>query len=127
MKLVKNEKKYWNFIRTLRNDDRVKPGFIDQGFISKQEHEDFMKKHSDEYYICLVDGIPAGFVGSIMGDIRVATSPDYQGQGVGKFMISEIDLKFPESYAKVKTENKASLGLFESCGFKKRYFILEKE
>ena len=42
-------------------------------------------------------------------------------------MISQILLKFPNSYAKVKTENKASLSVFESCGFKKKYFILEKD
>jgi len=126
-KLVKNEKKYWSFIRELRNDTRVKSGFISQQHISSEEHEDFMNSYGDQYYICLIDDTPAGFVGSIKGDIRVATSPDYQGHGVGKFMISEILLKFPDSYAKVKTRNKASLALFESCGFKKKYFILERE
>lgn len=125
--LVKNEKKYWNFIRSLRNNPRVKEGFIEQQYITKNQHEKFMMKHGDKYYICLIDNTPAGFVGSIDGDIRVATDPSYQGMGVGKFMISEILLKFPGSYAKVKTENKASLGLFKSCGFKKKYFILEKE
>lgn len=126
-RLVKNEQKYWPFIRKLRNDKRVKEGFVSQQHISEEDHEDFMKDHGDKYYICLVGDVPAGFAGSIMGDIRVATDPCYQGKGVGKFMISEILLKFPDSYAKVKTENKASLALFESCGFKKKYFILERE
>ena len=125
--LVKNEKKYWNFIRSLRNNTIVKEGFVDQRHITTEQHEKFMNKHGDKYYICLIENIPVGFVGSIAGDIRVATHPDFQGKGIGKFMISQILLKFPNSYAKVKTENKASLSLFESCGFKKKYFILEKD
>ena len=74
-----------------------------------------------------MDGNPAGYVGQISDDIRVATHPDYQGKGVGTFMISELMNKFPDSIAKVKIENKASLRLFEKCGFKKKYYILEKE
>ena len=46
--------------------------------------------------------------------------------GVGKFMINEIMKIFPKSYAKVKIENEASLKLFESCGFEKKYYVLEK-
>ena len=37
--LVKNEKKYWNFIRSLRNDSRVKEGFVEQQHITKNQHE----------------------------------------------------------------------------------------
>ena len=33
----------------------------------------------------------------------------------------------PASEAKVKIENEASIKLFESCGFKKKYYILERE
>jgi GNAT superfamily N-acetyltransferase len=126
LKLVKNQEKYWNFIRNLRNNLKVKNGFIEQDHISKDEHWSFMSNYGHNYYVCLADEQPAGFVGSINGDIRVATSPDYQGKGIGKFMINEIMLKFPNSYAKVKLNNQASLSVFESCGFKKKYLILER-
>ena len=42
-------------------------------------------------------------------------------------MINEIMKIHPNAFAKVKLENKASLKLFESCGFKKKFYILEKE
>ena len=63
----------------------------------------------------------------ISNDIRVATHPDFQGKGVGTFMINEITNHFPLSFAKVKINNEASLKLFEKCGFKKKYYILEKD
>ena len=124
--LLPNNKKYWEFIRGLRNHSDVKKGFINQKHISLHEHTEFMKKYGHLFYICLVAATPVGYVGVIDGDIRVATHPDYQGKGIGKFMIEEIMIKFPDSYAKIKVDNDASLKLFKSCGFEKKYYILEK-
>ena len=126
MKLIINKLRYWEFIRNLRNHPVVKLGFVQQDDINPDDHKNFMNKSGKKYYICLVDNTPAGFVGQINGDIRVATHPDFQGKGVGKFMINEIMKKHPDSFAKVKVENEASTKMFESCGFKKKYFILEK-
>ena len=125
MRLVENNPKYWEFIRNLRNDRRVKTGFIQQKYITKDEHINFMDTYNDN--ICLIEEVPAGYVGQIEGDIRVATHPDFQGKGVGKYMINQLMKDFPNSVAKVKVENEPSLRLFESCGFKKKYHILEIE
>ena len=126
MDFVKNQEKYWEFIRQLRNDERVKGGFIKQEHITQESHLKYMEKYCNNFYICLIDKNPAGYVGVIDRDIRVATHPDYQGKGVGKFMINALMKLYPDSLAKVKIENKASLRLFEACGFTKKYYILEK-
>ena len=42
-------------------------------------------------------------------------------------MINKLVELVPGALAKVKLDNKASLCLFEKCGFKKKYYILEKE
>jgi len=126
MKLVKNEPKYYEFIRHLRNNEVVKKGFIEQEEISPQQHEKFMAKYGSLYYVCLLDSQPVGFVGQIENDIRVATHPDYQGRSVGSFMINELMKLHPMAVAKVKIKNEASLRLFEKCGFEKKYYILER-
>jgi len=117
---------YWEFVRLLRMDPRVAHGFIEQADITPEQQIDYMSKHWKEYFICLVDDIPAGYVGSVDGDIRVCTSPAFQGMGVGKFMIDYIIFRYPESYAKVKIDNEPSLKAFEACGFKKQFYILKK-
>ena len=127
MEFVRNEKKYWEFIRLLRNDDRVKSGFIQQEAIERDQHEEYMSKNGDKFYLCLVYGEPAGYVGVIEDDIRVATHPDYQKMGVGLFMIKQVTKVFPGAIAKVKLENEASVKLFERAGFKKRYYLMEKD
>jgi len=126
MELRENEEKYWEFIRLLRTHEDIKQGFIQQGEISPNNHVTYMEKYGRMYYICVIDGQPAGFVGVIDNDIRVATHPDFQKRGVGKFMINELMKQHPEAIAKVKIENEASVRLFESCGFTKKYYLLEK-
>ena len=125
MQLVKNNYLYWEFIRHLRNLDGVREGFIQQQAITKPQQQAYMSQYNDCFYICLYKGEPAGYIGIIDDDIRVATHPDYQGKGVGSFMVKQIKKKYPSSVAKVKVENKASLNLFTKCGFKIKYYLLE--
>ena len=40
--------------------------------------------------------------------------------------INKLVKMYPDAFAKVKVDNESSLKLFESCGFKKKYYILEK-
>jgi len=127
MELVSNDPQYWEFIRTLRNMDGVREGFIQQAYITAEVHEKHIKNHGHLYYICIEDRVPVGYVGVIDNDIRVATHPDHQKKGVGKFMISELVKNRPTAIAKIKIENTASVALFEACGFVKKYYILEQE
>ena len=127
LKLVKNSPKYWEFIRRLRNMDGVCQGFIQQEEITEIEQATYMLEHNNDFWLCLVEKIPAGFVGVIDYDIRVATHPDFQGMGIGSFMINQIINIHPDAVAKVKLDNPTSLKLFEKCGFKKKYYLLEKE
>ena len=127
MQFVKNERKYWEFIRQLRNDERVKEGFINQEEVSIVSHEKYMSENEDKFYLCLIENEPAGYVGVIENDIRVATHPNYQKRGVGLFMINEVMKKHPNAVAKIKMKNEASIRLFEKAGFKKRYYLLEKD
>ena len=125
LKLVDCSRQYWDFVMELRNG--LREGFVCQDLIEKEDHYKYMEKYSDHYYICLEGETPVGWVGSIDQDIRVATHPDHQKKGVGKFLINEIMVRHPDAFAKVKLDNEASLRLFESCGFKRKFYILEKE
>ena len=67
-----------------------------------------------------------GFIGHVENDIRLGTRKEYQRRGVAKLMVESFMEKHPEAFAKIKLDNEASLKLFESSGFKKKYYILEK-
>jgi len=127
VKLVKNQTKYWEFIRELRNDPRVKSGFIQQHHIEPEQHISYMMANGDKFYICLVENTPAGFIRVLGEDIGVCTHPDFQQRGIGKFMVNQLMKLHPEAAAKIKIENEASIRLFESCGFVKKYYLLEKD
>lgn len=126
-RLDNNGPKYWEFIRELRNMEGVREGFIQQEEIDQISHATYMLKYNNNFWICLDNDEPIGYVGVIEDDIRVATHPHHQGKGVGSFMINEIMKICPSAVAKVKLQNEASIKLFERCGFKKKYYILERE
>ena len=128
-RLVKNEPLYYEFIRELRNDKRVQPGFIEFVNITREQQEAYMKKYADCFYICILieTNKPIGYIGVINDDIRIATHPDHQKQGVASFMIREISKLYPDAQAKVKIDNDISLKLFKKAGFKIKYYILEKD
>ena len=127
MELVENNIKYWDFIRNLRNDKRVNIGFIERTYVSKKQQIEYMKKYSSYYRVALLDGNPVGYLGVIDNDIRICTHPDYQGMGVGKFMLNNCLKIWPHAEAKVKIRNIKSLKLFEICGFTKQFYLLKKE
>tara|TARA_R110000824_G_scaffold8429_13_gene38272 strand:+ start:13047 stop:13439 length:393 start_codon:yes stop_codon:yes gene_type:complete len=125
-KMVPNESKYYRFISDLRCDPRVQGGFIETvNKISDEDQSIYMNSHGGEYFICLYDNKPIGFVGSVDGDIRICVLPEYQRMGVGKFMLKHIIKEFPESHAKIKIDNEASQRMFEDCKFLKKYYIYE--
>lgn len=127
LEFVTNESKYWDFIRVLRSNDDVQTGFLENVKITKEQQEAYMAKYNDNYWICLLDGEPAGYIGEIDDDIRVAVDPKFQKRGVGKFLVNNLMKIKPTSYARVKIDNLASLALFRSCGFKDKLIVLEKE
>ena len=106
----------YEFIRKLRMDDRVKSGFVEDVNITIKDKQIYMEKYKDCYRICLLYGKHCGYVGVIDDDIRICTHPDFQGKGVGKFMLSEIVKIFPSAKGRIKKDNLASIKLFESCG-----------
>ena len=126
LKFVPCTEEYWEFVRKLRTDPRVLDGFIQRTEITPEQQKNYMQAHWHEYFIGLVDGQPAGFVGSVEGDIRVCTSPDHQGQGLGAFMVGQLMQRFPRSFAKIKIGNENSKRLFAACGFEPSFIIYEK-
>jgi len=125
MKLVKCTQEYWEFTRILRNDERVQGGFIKSDYITSEMQKSYMEKYSQYYRIAIINGNPCGYIGVINDDIRVCTHPNFQGRGVGKFMLKEILKIFPNAFGKVKIENEASKKLFTSVGFKEKFIIYE--
>jgi ribosomal protein S18 acetylase RimI-like enzyme len=124
--IVPNHPKYFSFIRQLRLDSENIDGFIQQQDFSEADHLKYMDEFGNNYYIALIDNVPVGWVGSVNNDIRIAVHPKYKNIGVGKALISFINKEYPRAYAKIKTNNIASIKLFESCGFKQTFIVMEK-
>ena len=127
LKIVDCHKKYWNFVRELRNNPIVQEGFVEKVNISKEDQIIYMNKNSHNYRICLKNNVPVGYFGVLDNDIRICTSPKYQNQGIGMFMLKELKKIWPNAIAKVKVRNNASKALFLKSGYSETFIILENE
>jgi len=115
---------HWYAILDIRNENRQ--GFGDPSIIPRANHYAYMFENFSNYLLCMDSSEVVGFIGHVNNDIRLATKISHQQKGIGKFMVEGFMKKFPDAFAKVKIDNEASLKLFESSGFKKKYYILEK-
>ena len=115
---------HWDAILEIRNENRE--GFGDSSMIRSGAHCKYMFNHFSNYLLCVEDDEVLGFIGHVNNDIRLDTRKENQRRGVAKFMVEGFMEKYPDAFAKVKLDNEASLKLFESSGFKKKYYILEK-
>jgi len=115
---------HWDAILEIRNENRE--GFGDSSMIHSGAHCKYMFKNFSNYLLCIERNEVLGFIGHVNNDIRLATKKVHQKKGIGKFMVVGFMEKYSQSFAKIKLDNEASLNLFESCGFKKKYYILEK-
>ena len=117
---IKNQPKYFEFIRNLRNDPEIKKGFIKQEDISKENHLSYMAKYNKHYYICLYDQDPIGYIGIVKNDLRLAVSNKYQNQGVATFMLNEITKLKNDFDVLIKVDNIKSINFFTKHSFVKK-------
>lgn len=118
LKLVKNSEEFYLFIRDLRTHPLNVSGFLERVEISDSQQFEYMKKHKNEYWICLSGDTPVGFVGVVDEDIRLAVDPNFKNKGIGTFMVGEI-LKINNiATAKVLLKNVSSQKTFEKNNFK---------
>jgi GNAT superfamily N-acetyltransferase len=127
LKLINASEVSFEFIRGLRNNPENAHAFVNNEFISPESHTKYMFEHLGEYFVCFKRQIPVGFIGVVDNDIRLAVCKEYRNQGIAKFMVSEIMLRFPQAIAKIKVTNEASVALFESLGFTKNFYVYQRD
>ncbi len=116
---VKNEEKYYEFIRLSRIDGRIQPFLASRVFITKEQQIQYMQKHKDNYYICLCDGEPAGFIGNFNREISpLIVHPEYQKKKVGEFLVAELLKIESQLFALVRCDNDAVMKLVRKMKFK---------
>lgn len=114
--------------------NKMEKYFLSGGEINPKEYvsEEEYGKYSTNIgsFIYSVDGVDAGFIdiwenNKGVGELAVGVAPEYRGRGIAKKLV-ECSINFAETeteliafVCKIDTKNYKSIGLFESCGFKR--------
>ena len=152
LKLVPNEKQYWEFIRLLRADKRVQSGFIQNtSKISQEQQEKYMEKYNDNYYICLNEDKIVGYCWYLKQTIlpyggycygyeekpyiwvhSIYTDPAMSRKGVASLLYSKLeeiakDNNVEKIYLDIFRKNVVSEKFHYKHGFKKDIIIYSKK
>ena len=128
LELVLCTKEYWEFVRLLRTDPINQEGFFTTAHINPEQQIEFMTHNWSKYKICLADGTPAGYVGLLQGhEITYCVHSNFQGKGVGSFMIKEFSKPFSTVDAYIRTDNVASQKVFEKLGWEKQIYYKQNK
>ena len=117
LRLVENNRDYYEVVRSLRTDPENTNGFLEQVQITPEQQIRYMEKYEKNYWICLLDESPVGFIGVVDSDIRLAVHPKFKNKGIGTFMMNELKKLNLDITSKVLLGNGPSQRIFEKCGF----------
>ncbi len=128
LEMVPNFSKYWYFIRDVRFHPRNLYGYVYNNPVSDDQQWEYMKGHHMNYWVCIADGEPAGFVGIIEGDLRIGVHPNYQRKGIGTFMMRQFIKRRTENFTvRVKVNNEISLAFFRGLEYVPEFVLLNKK
>lgn len=126
MELVECTSEYWEFVRFIRTHPNNQQFFLTQIKITPEQQIKFMNENSYKYKICLLNNTPVGYIGIIKeNEITYCVHPNYQGKGIGTFMVSEFIKMHDTLTAFVLPENIGSNRVFEKLGFTKQIFYIK--
>jgi len=128
IELVECRPEYWEFVRLLRSDPKNQGGFFSIVEINSCQQKIYMELNSHRYKICLLDGIPVGYVGIIKdSEVTYCVQDKYKGMGIGTKIMEEFSKSFDLLDAYVKIENFQSQGVFEKLGWEKQIYYRFKK
>jgi hypothetical protein len=117
--LVRITPKYYDFVRNLRMNPKVTSSFREEANITEEDQKEYMKKHGKNYYVCLLQNVPIGYVGVVDDDIRMCVDPAFFGLGAGSFMFSFLKTNYPSCMTQlqyIKKHNTTSQHLLTKFG-----------
>jgi RimJ/RimL family protein N-acetyltransferase len=128
MELIECTSEYWEFVRIIRTHPNNQKYFLTQPDITYEQQIKYMTEYSHNYKICLLDNTPVGYIGIIKtNEITYCVHPDYQGKGIGTFMVNEFIKIYDSLTAYVLPENIGSNKIFKKLGFKQQTFYSWKK
>ena len=134
--LRKTLKKDWNFILSLRNNEKFRENFYHQEKISKTEHYEYLltqksNPHFFNWIICYGKN-DVGYIRILDNDVSIMIDEKFHNMDIGSksLKILEIEAKslgITKLVGRVMYENKSSKKIFQKNNYKLKMHWFEKE
>ena len=129
-------KKDWNYILTLRNNEKFRENFYEQHEISKKEHFNYLQTlksnpHFFNWIICYGKR-NAGYVRILDDDVSIMVDEKFQNMDIGSKSLQLLyneakSLGLTKLVGRVMCSNKSSKRIFQKNNYKLKMYWFEKE
>lgn len=126
----------WDFILSLRNDDKFRPYFYDQHIISKNEHYEYLTKQLTNKnlnnWIITYNLKDVGYIRILNNDVSIMILKKFHNEGIGTDALRLLenkakDLGIEKLIGRIMIDNKKSENIFKKNNYKLKMFWYEKE
>lgn len=129
------ERKDWDFILSLRNNEETRDNFYTKNEIKKQDHYKYLKKQEKNpsffHWIISYGNFDAGYVRILDNDVSIMVDNKFQNKGIGTFALNLVEkeaklLGIKKLVGRVMVHNNQSKKIFEKNNYKLLMYWLEK-
>ena len=125
----------WDFILSLRNDDKFRPYFYDQHIISKNEHYEYLTKQltnkNFNNWIITYNSKDVGYIRILNNDVNIMILKKFHNKSIGTNALRLLenkakDLGIKKLIGRIMIDNKKSENIFKKNNYKLKMFWYEK-
>jgi len=125
----------WDFILSLRNDDKFRPYFYDQHIISKNEHYEYLTKQltnkNFNNWIITYNSKDVGYIRILNNDVSIMILKKFHNKSIGTNALRLLenkakDLGIKKLIGRIMIDNKKSENIFKKNNYKLKIFWYEK-
>ncbi len=129
------KKKDWDFILSLRNDDKTRDNFYTKNKIKKKDHYKYLQEQAKNpnffHWIISYGNSNAGYVRILENDISIMLNNKFQNKGIGTSALKLIEkeaklLGIKKLVGRVMVHNVQSKKIFEKNNYTLLMYWLEK-
>ena len=129
------DKNDWDFILSLRNNEKTRDNFYTKNIIKKQDHykylEDQEKNQNFFNWIISYENVNAGYIRILENDVSIMIDDKFQNKGIGTTALNLVEkeaklLGIKKLVGRIMVHNNQSKKIFEKNNYNLLMYWLEK-
>ena len=129
------DKNDWDFILSLRNNEKTRDNFYTKNIIKKQDHYKYLEEQEKNQnffnWIISYENVNAGYIRILENDVSIMIDDKFQNKGIGTAALNLVEkeaklLGIKKLVGRIMVHNNQSKKIFEKNNYNLLMYWLEK-